>query len=95
MQCPLGVSCVLLVHAPAPEAKAKLPLIESPVSFRVVVPELVNVTVFAVLVLPVLTVPKFRLDGDSDTRGLITAVTVIGIVCGLPVALSVITKFAA
>src|SRR5437879_4960544 len=38
---------------------------------RLAVPTLVRVTVFAALVVPVATVPKFKLGGDSFTPGLL------------------------
>jgi hypothetical protein len=38
---------------------------------RLVVPTLVRVTVFAALVVPAATVPKFQLAGDSFTPGLL------------------------
>jgi hypothetical protein len=53
---------------------------------RLVVPKLVKVTIFAELVVPVATVPKFKLVGDSFA---VVPIPLSGTCCGLPVALSV------
>ena len=57
---------------------------------RAAVPELVTVTVWAVLVVPTFWLLKTRLVGFNVTPGaLVTPVPLKAIVCGLPVALSV------
>lgn len=61
--------------------------------FSVVVPEFVSVTGFVVMLFT-FSVPKLMLEGLTDAPGLIT-VAVIGMICGLPDALSAITRFAA
>ena len=53
---------------------------------RLLVPTLVRVTVFAALVVPVATVPKFNLVGDSFA---VVPIPLSGTGCGLPLALSV------
>src|SRR5271155_5575547 len=88
-----GRSVVLFVHV-VPDANPKFPVMVSPVSERFVVPEFVSVTSLEVLVVPVFWVPKLRLVALSVAFGLIT-VADIGIVCGLPEALSAITRLAA
>ena len=89
----LAESCVELVHVP-PVAEAKLPLMEMLESLSVVVPVFLTVIVFDALVVPDFCVPKLMLVGLRVTSGLMTAVTLIGIVCGLLEPLSVITRFA-
>ena len=84
---------MLFVHV-VPDANPKFPVMVSPVSERFVVPEFVSVTSLEVLVVPVFWVPKLRLVALSVAFGLIT-VADIGIVCGLPEALSAITRLAA
>src|SRR5580658_2313561 len=90
--CP-GRRVVLFVQV-VPEASPKFPVMVNPVSERFVVPEFVSVTNFEVLVVPVFWVPKFRLVALRVAFGLIT-VADIRIDCGLPEALSAITRLAA
>src|ERR1700689_5558239 len=90
--CP-GRRVVLFVQV-VPEASPKFPLMVNPVSVRFVVPEFVRVYNFEVLVVPVFWVPKLRLVALRVTFGLIT-VADIRIDCGLPEALSAITRLAA
>jgi hypothetical protein len=58
---------------------------EMPEMLIVVVPTLVSVTVFAGLVVPMATVPKFRLVGKSFA---VVPTPPSGTCCGLPAALS-------
>lgn len=88
-----GARVVVFVQV-VPEAKAKLPLIFRLERINDVVPEFVSVTDFAALVVLVFWLPKLRLLALSDATGLMT-VAVMGIDCGLPAALSVMTRFAA
>src|SRR5256712_3397797 len=57
-----------------------------PVMLKLVVPTLVRVTVFAGLVVPMATVPKLRLVGESFA---VVPIPLTGTFCGLPAALSV------
>jgi hypothetical protein len=57
-----------------------------PLMVKLVVPTLVKVTIFAELVVPVATVPKFKLVGDSFA---VVPIPLSGTCCGLPLALSV------
>jgi hypothetical protein len=92
-QLALGFNVVVLVQ-PVPLPKAKLPLTLKPFSVNAVVPVFFSVTCFAELVVPDFWFPKLRLVGLSVAIGLIT-VAVISTICGLPAALSVITRLAA
>ena len=85
---------MLLVHVvPVANAKFAVGLIVRPVSFSEVNPELVNVTFFAALVVPVFWLPKLKLVDDSETCGSVT-IAVISAECGLPAALSVMMSVA-
>jgi hypothetical protein len=57
-----------------------------PAIVKLVVPPLVSVTVFAALVVPVATLPKYRLVGD---RFAVVPIPLSDTCCGLPAALSV------
>ena len=59
-----------------------------PLMFRLVPPAFVNVTVWAVLVVPITWPEKVKLHADRET--LAGVVPVKGMDCGLPLALSVI-----
>jgi hypothetical protein len=58
---------------------------------NVVVPTLVKVTVFAGLVVPTATEPKFKLVGESFA---VVPIPLSGTSCGLPAALSVTLRAA-
>ena len=62
-----------------------------PVMLKLVVPTLVRVTVFAGLVVPMATVPKLRLVGESFA---VVPIPLRGTFCGLPAALSVMLSAA-
>jgi len=66
--------------------QGQVPAIAMPVIVKLVVPPLVSVTVFAALVVPVATVPKFRPVGDSFA---LVPIPLSDTCCGLPAALSV------
>ena len=66
-------------------------MIAIPVIVNVVVPTLVSVIVFAALVVPMATVPKLRLVGDSFA---VVPVPLNVTFCGLPAALSVMLSAA-
>src|SRR5207245_10959174 len=57
-----------------------------PVMLKLVVPTLVSVAVFAALVVPMATVPKFKLVGESFA---VVPIPLRVTFCGLPAALSV------
>ena len=63
-----------------------VPVIAIVVMVNVVVPTLVSVTVFAAVVVPTVTEPKFKLVGESFA---VVPVPLRETVCGLPAALSV------
>ena len=56
-----------------------------PVMLKLVVPTFVNVTVLAPLVVPIATVPKFKLAGESFA---VVPIPLRLTFCGLPAALS-------
>jgi hypothetical protein len=62
-----------------------------PVIVSVVVPTLVSVTVFAALIVPMATVPKLKLLGESFA---VVPIPLSGTCCGLPLALSVMLNAA-
>src|SRR5713226_350859 len=66
------------------------------VMFSVPVPVLVSVTLCAALVVPVSWLPKVKLVLDNETAGAteVTPLPVKPMVCGLPLALSVIATLA-
>ena len=66
-------------------------MIAIPLIVKVVVPTLVTVTVFAALVTPMATVPKFRLVEESLA---VVPTPLSGTCCGLPEALSVTLRAA-
>jgi hypothetical protein len=73
------------------KSPALIPVMAIPVMLMVVVPTLVSVTVFAGLVVPMATVPKFRLVGKSFA---VVPTPPSGTCCGLPAALSVTLRAA-
>ena len=62
-----------------------------PVTVKVVAPTLVSVTIWAGLVAPMPTAPKFRLEGESLA---VVPIPVRLTFCGLPAALSVTLSIA-
>ena len=62
-----------------------------PVIVSVVVPTLVSVTVFAALIIPMATVPKLKLVGESFA---VVPTPLSVTFCGLPAALSVMLNAA-
>ena len=73
------------------KSPALIPVMATPAMLRVVAPTLVSVTVFAGLVVPMLTVPKFRVVGNSFA---VVPVPPSVTCCGLPAALSVMLRAA-
>jgi Na+-transporting NADH:ubiquinone oxidoreductase subunit NqrE len=67
------------------KSPALVPVMAIPVMLMAVVPTLVSVTVFAGLVVPMATVPKFRLVGKSFA---VVPIPPSVTCCGLPAALS-------
>ena len=95
-QTAVGLNVTLIVQDdPAATVVVQLLVCEkSPVAImlltvKLAVPVLVSVTGAAALVIPTNTPVKLRLPGDSVTAGA-TPVPLIGTLCGLPAALSVI-----
>ena len=85
---------MLFVHVvPVANAKFAVGLIVRPVSCSEVNPELVSVTFWGALVVPVFWLPKLKLLDESETCGSVT-MAVIGAECGLPAALSVMVRVA-
>lgn len=93
----VGLNVTLMLQlAPAPKELPQLwvcaksptlvPVIAIPLIVKVLVPTLVSVTVIAGLVVPMATVPKFRLVGKSFA---VVAIPASNTCCGLPAALSV------
>jgi hypothetical protein len=70
---------------------ALVPAIVIPEIINEVVARFVSVTVFAALVTPMATAPKFKLVGDSFA---VVPIPLSGTFCGLPAALSVTLKAA-
>src|SRR5207245_6587101 len=68
------------------KSPALVPVIATPLMLREVVPTLVSVAVFAALVVPMATVPKFKLVGESFA---VVPIPLRVTFCGLPAALSV------
>jgi hypothetical protein len=89
---PAGGTLTLVLQAVLVDASAKSPLfvpvILMLVKFSAALPVFVSVTVWAVLVVPMLWLLNVRLVGTKDAVGVPPA-PVKGTVCGLPVALSV------
>ena len=73
------------------KSAALVPVIAMPVTVKVVVPTLVSVTIWAGLVAPMPTAPKFRLEGESLA---VVPIPVRLTFCGLPAALSVTLSIA-
>src|SRR5439155_5967246 len=73
------------------KSPALVPVIATPVMLRQVVPTLVSVTVFAALVVPMATVPKFKLVGESFA---VVPIPLRVTFCVLPAALSVMLSAA-